>query len=106
MRGEFMRESQTQQELQEQQVTKCINALDFTQDWGSWRDTLREAIATARGMGIPDEEIKDIAVRLGDFLAEKVCPATKEEELIKDMWSVADPGERRVIAQVMFRMLE
>jgi hypothetical protein len=99
-----MRETQTEQ--QEEQVTKCINALDFTQDWASWRDTLKEGIATARGMGIPDKEIKDIAVRLGDFLAEKVCPATKEEELIKDMWTVADPEERKVIANVIFRMLE
>jgi hypothetical protein len=100
-----MRETQIQQGTQEQ-VTKCINALDFTQDWASWRDTLKEAIAAARGMGISDEEIKDIGVRLGDFLAEKVCAATKEEELMRDMWSVANPEERRVIAQVFFRTLE
>jgi hypothetical protein len=97
-----MRETQTQQE---QQVTKCINSLDFTQDWEDWRTTLKEGIAAARGMGIPDDEIKDMAVRLGDFLAEKVCPATKEEELIKDMWSVAEPEERRVLANVIFRTL-
>lgn len=101
-----MRETQTQQQGTQEQVTMCINALDFTQDWASWRDTLKEAIATARGMGISDEEIKDIAVRLGDFLAEKVCAATKEEELIRDMWSVASPEERKVIAQVIFRTLE
>ena len=101
-----MRETQTEKQGSQEQVQMCINALDFTQDWSTWRDTLREAIATARGMGISDDEIKDMAVRLGDFLAEKVCAATKEEELIRDMWTVADPDERKVIARVMFRMLE
>jgi hypothetical protein len=96
----MMRETQ-----QEQKVIKCINALDFTKDWGTWRETLQEGIATARGIGIPDEEIKDMAVRLGDFLAEKVCPATKEEELIKELWTVATPEERKVLANVIFRML-
>jgi hypothetical protein len=97
----MMRESQQEQ----QQVMKCINALDFTKDWTTWRETLRDSIATARGIGIPDEDIKDMAVRLGDFLAEKVCPATKEEELIKEIWTVADPEERKVLASVIFRML-
>ncbi len=92
-------------ETQQQQVTMCINALDFTKDWGTWRETLQEGIATARGIGIPDEDIKDMAVRLGDFLAEKVCPATKEEELIKELWTVATPDERKVLANVIFRML-
>ncbi len=85
---------------------KCINALDFTKDWTTWRETLNENIATAREMGISDEEIKDMATRLGDFLAEKVCPATKEEELIKEMWSVSSPQERKVLASIIFRMVE
>lgn len=96
----MMRETQ-----QGQQVTKCINALDFTKDWTTWRQTLQDSIATARGIGIPDEDIKDMAVRLGDFLAEKVCPATPEEELIKEIWTVAEPEERKVLANIIFRML-
>ncbi len=85
---------------------KCIGTLDFTKDWQSWRSTLKEAITAARGIGVPDEEIKDIAVRLGDFLAEKICPTTKEEELIKEMWDAATPEERRVLANVMFKSLQ
>jgi hypothetical protein len=90
---------------QQEKVEMCINSLDFTKDWTTWRDTLQDAIATARDLGLSDEEIKDMAVRLGDFLAEKVCPATKEEELIKDLWTAAEPEERKVLANVMFRTL-
>ncbi len=89
-----------------EKIEKCINALEFTKDWTSWRETLKEGIATAKGLGLSDQDIQDIGVRLGDFLAEKVCPATPEEELIKDMWTVASPEERRTLARVMFRMLD
>jgi hypothetical protein len=90
---------------QEQKVEMCINALDFTKDWTTWMETLRDGVTTAKGIGISDEDIKDMAVRLGDFLAEKVCPATKEEELIKEVWTTATPEERRVLAGIFFRML-
>ena len=95
-----------QETKQTEKVIKCINALDFTKDWTTWRETLKDGIATARGLGISDDEIKDMAVRLGDFLAEKVCPATPEEELMKNLWQVASPEERRTLANVVFRMLE
>ena len=94
------------QQEQQQEAIKCISALDFTKDWTTWRETLRDGIATAKGLGISDEDIQDMAVRLGDFLAEKVCPATKEEELIKELWSVADPEERKVMATVIFKTLQ
>ena len=90
---------------QQETVEKCINALDFTKDWTTWRETLQDSIATAKGIGISDEDIKDMAVRLGDFLAEKVCPATKEEELVKEVWTTATPEERKVLASIFFRML-
>jgi len=95
-----------QQSQQHEEAAKCINALDFTKDWDTWRDTLREGIATARGLGISDADIKDIAVRLGDFLAEKVCPASKEEELLRELWSVATPEERRTLANLVFKTLQ
>ncbi len=91
--------------IQQQSVDKCMNALDFTKDWKTWRSTLKEAITTAKGIGLSDEEIRDMAVRLGDFLSEKVCPATPEEELIREMWTAAIPEERRVLANIMFRII-
>jgi hypothetical protein len=45
--------------------------------------------------------------RRGKTLAEKTCPATKEEELLKEMmWSVATPDERKTIATLIFKMVQ
>jgi hypothetical protein len=80
--------------------------MDFMKDWKTWRETLSDGIEQARKFGVSDETIKKMSVRVGDFLAEKVCPATKEEELLKEMWDAATPEERKTIAGLMFKMVE
>ncbi len=85
---------------------KCLQAMDFLKDWKTWRESLGEAISAARKFGVPDETIKKMSVKMGDFLSEKVCPATKEEELLKEMWDAASPDERKTIAGLIFKMVE
>ena len=85
---------------------KCLQAMDFLKDWKTWRESLNEAISAARGFGVSDETIKRTTVKVGDFLSEKVCPATKEEELLKEMWDAATPEERKTLAGLIFKMVE
>ena len=84
---------------------KCLGAMDFLKDWVTWRKTLGEALQKGRALGISDEQIKDLATKMGDFLAEKVCPASKEEELLKQMWDVGTPEERRTIAGLLIKLV-
>ncbi|MGB2696681.1 MAG: DUF3243 domain-containing protein [Candidatus Zixiibacteriota bacterium] len=84
---------------------KCLQAMDFLKDWNTWRSTLNEAIGAARKFGVSDETIKDLSVKVGDFLSQKVCPATKEEELLKQMWDIASPEERKTLASLIFKMV-
>ncbi len=85
---------------------QCVSAMDFVKDWDAWRNTLKEAIGEARKFGVSDEVIRDLGAKVGDFLATKVCPATKEEELLKAMWDVATPEERKTIATLIFKMVK
>ncbi len=85
---------------------KCLQAMDFLKDWKTWRESLGEAISAARKFGVSDDTIKKMSVKVGDFLSEKVCPATKEEELLKEMWDAASPDERKIIAGLIFKMVE
>ena len=62
---------------------KCIEAMDFMKDWKTWMSTLHTQIESAEKLGVSEETIKTIGVSVGNFLAEKVCPATKEEELLR-----------------------
>ena len=85
---------------------KCLNAMDFVKYWKSWRDTLKDAIQRGRSIGMSDAMIQRLSVRVGDFLAQKVCLATKEEELMKEMWDVANPEERKTLATLIFKMAD
>jgi hypothetical protein len=35
-----------------------------------------------------------------------VCPATPEEELMKEMWEIGDKDERKTLATLMFKLVE
>ncbi len=85
---------------------ECINMIDYVGDWKKWRNNLRRAVSVGKKVGMSEEEIEALAAQIGDFLAEKVCPATPEEELLKEMWGVATPEERRTLAGLMVKMSE
>jgi len=89
-----------------EETQKCINAMDFVKDWASWRGHLQDAIKRSREFGLSDDMIKKLSVKVGDFLAKRVCPATPEEQLMKEMWEVATPDERKTLATLMFKLVE
>jgi len=88
------------------ELQECINAMDFVKDWADWKANLQDAIKRGREFGMSDEMIRDLSVEVGDFLATKVCPATPEEQLVRELWEVADQEERKTIATLMFKLVE
>ena len=80
--------------------------MDFLKDWSAWRGSLSEAIIASRKFGVSDDKVKEISEKMQEFLTQKVCPATREEELLKDMWNAARPEERKTIAGLFFRLAE
>ncbi|MGB2769340.1 MAG: DUF3243 family protein [Candidatus Zixiibacteriota bacterium] len=85
---------------------KCLQAMDFLKDWSAWRSSLNEAIIASRRFGVSDEKVREISEKIQEFLTQKVCPATKEEELLKEMWNAARPEERKTIAGLFFKLAE
>jgi hypothetical protein len=85
---------------------KCIQAMDFLKDWSAWRGSLSEAIIASRKFGVSDQKIKELSEKMQEFLTQKVCPATREEELLRDMWNAARPEERKTIASLFFKLAE
>ncbi len=85
---------------------KCLELMDFLKDWTNFRSSLHEGIQMARQFGMSEEEIQNVAVSVGEFLNEKVCPASSEEKLLKEMWDTASPDERKALATVLFKMVK
>ena len=85
---------------------ECVMAMDYAQGWDQWREKFKDALKQGRNFGLSEDTIKTMSIKIGDFLANKICPHTKEEELIRDMWTVANADERKVLASVVFKMID
>ena len=85
------------------ETAKCIASMDFVNDWKTWRETLSDNISKARSLGVSDEIIKTMAIKVGSYLSENVCPGTKEEQVLKDLWDVGTQEERKALASMIFK---
>jgi hypothetical protein len=86
--------------------TTCLSGGDFVNDWDQWKKTVGQVIKTARKIGMPDKLIEIASVKVGDFLTERLCAESKEEALIKDLWSVATPQERKTLGKLLFKIMD
>jgi len=84
---------------------ECLEGMDFMKDWKTWRASLHGAIQEGRKYGMTDEEIKTLAVEVGDYLAKKVCAGTPEEALLKELWDVATQEERKTLGTLIFKLV-
>ena len=84
---------------------ECVAGMDFMKDWKTWRSSLHDAIQEGRKYGMSDEEMKTWAVEVGDYLAKNVCAGTAEEALLKELWDVAAPEERKTLANLIFKLV-
>jgi hypothetical protein len=88
------------------QVTACLSGGDFVKDWDQWKQTVYEAIKTARKIGLPDKLIELASVKVGDFLSKRICAESKEEALLKELWDQANPDERKTLGKLLFKIID
>lgn len=73
-------------------------------NWDNWKRTLGQAVEFAEELGIPREQISSMAQQVGDLLAQNVPPSNPEQKAVKELWEVAGPEERQVLANLMTRL--
>ncbi|MGA9173537.1 MAG: DUF3243 domain-containing protein [Thermoactinomyces sp.] len=71
-----------------------------------WKNFLAERVDQAKNMGMDQNTISDLAYHLGDYLSKDIDPQNEQERLLKDLWSVADPNEQRVMAGLMVKLVD
>jgi hypothetical protein len=86
--------------------TTCLSGGDFIKNWNQWKKTVSEAIKMAKKLGMPDKMIEIASVKVGDFLTTRLCTESPEEGLIKELWEVATPEERKVMGKLLLKIME
>jgi hypothetical protein len=65
---------------------------------------LAAKIREGKAAGLSDEQLVDGIINLGDVLARFVKPDSPEEALLKEMWRMATPAEKRTMASLVLRL--
>ncbi|RPF46805.1 uncharacterized protein DUF3243 [Thermodesulfitimonas autotrophica] len=65
---------------------------------------LAAKIREGKAAGLSDEQLVDGIINLGDVLAKFVKPDSPEEALLKEMWRMATPAEKRTMASLVLRL--
>ena len=93
-------------EVMEKAKMQCVSAMNFADGWDQWKAKFKDAIKEGRRFGLSDDTIKSVSTKIGDYLATTLCAKSKEEELMKNLWLAATPEERKVLAGVVFKMID
>lgn len=75
-------------------------------NFGQWKDFLSDRLNQAKGDGIDQQTISNLAYEVGDYLAQQVQPKNEEERLLAELWSVASPEEQHAIANMMVKLVQ
>jgi hypothetical protein len=85
-----------------EQTAICLSELGFFNGWGQWKNTVNQANKMTQKMGMSEVAF----VRVRAFFAEKLCAKSIEEILLKDLWMVATPQERKTLGELLFRVMD
>ncbi|SDW25920.1 DUF3243 domain-containing protein [Paenibacillus sp. CF384] len=72
----------------------------------NWKNFLSDRVDQAKGMGLNEDTIANLAYEIGSFLGEKVDPKNEQERAIKELWDVGDEQERKTIAGLMVKLVQ
>lgn len=78
--------------------------MSILENFDRWKEFLGERVEQARDAGLSDSQIEEVAVRMGNFLANKVDPENPQERLLKQMWD-ANPDQQHNMARMMINMV-
>ncbi len=83
-----------------------INQTETFTHWDKWKGTLAKAVSLAEMVGMSDETINKIALKMGTMLSARVDPENREQRLLQELWRVGDDRERAVLAKLLVNVLQ
>jgi Protein of unknown function (DUF3243) len=80
--------------------------MSILNNWDEWKDFLGDRLSASTEKGLGEGALSEMAYRLGDYLANEVDPKNPEEQVLKDLWNVANEQEQHTIANLMMKYVQ
>lgn len=71
--------------------------------WQVWKKVLKPIFSAGDYIGVSDDSMAEVVRYLGDFVNEKINPKSPEQRVFRDLWEVATPEEKKMMASLMIR---
>ncbi|MCG0239169.1 MAG: DUF3243 domain-containing protein [Firmicutes bacterium] len=82
-----------------------MSRVEAMSSFEEWKEFLSKNVKVAMGAGADPGSIVEAATRIGEYLAQHVDPANREQRLLAELWRVADEQEKRAIASTITKMV-
>ncbi len=83
-----------------------INRTEAFTHWTDWKNTLSKAVNFGESVGMSENTIENIAVKVGNVLSARVDPENREQRLLQELWKVGDDSDRKVLAKLIVKMVQ
>ncbi len=79
---------------------------EFINDWHDWKLTLKKAVDMGETVGLSENTIEKIGVKVGSFLSSNVDPENREQRLLQELWRVGDDADRKALSGMIVKMVQ
>lgn len=83
-----------------------LNNIDIINDWDKWKETLSKAVSVGETVGLSDDTLKNLGVRVGKFLASNVDPENHEQRVLKELFDVGSKKEKEALTSMIIKMVQ
>lgn len=80
--------------------------MSVLENFGRWKEFLGGHVDKAQALGFSNEQIANVATKMGEFLADKVDPKNDQERLLKQLWDAGSEEERHTLACMMVKIAD
>jgi DNA-binding response OmpR family regulator len=93
-------------------VDSAISSMDSNEkeqvlsNFESFKSYLGKRIQLAENIGLNEEHLAAIAMKIADYLAAHEDPRNSEEKLLQELWKVGKPEEQHMLAHMLVRMAQ
>lgn len=83
-----------------------MDNIDVINNWDKWKSTLSKAVNAGQAVGLSQETIQKLGVKVGNFLSSSVDPENREQRVLKELWKAGDDRDRISLTRMIVRMVQ
>ena len=75
-------------------------------NWDKWKKTLYNVVSVGETVGLSEDTISKLGLKVGEFLVSNVDPENPQQRLLNEFFEVANKEEKETLTKVIIKMVE